>query len=107
MKNTETFIKDMITKTFPQMDLKGVNLMIEDTLPIFQDWLFAKINDALSMEQNAELADLMQKEDFDMGKVYTFLNTTIQNYPTWLENRYQEFEKKYQEEVKYFAEHEA
>ncbi len=101
MQNPETFIKNLLRKKFPDMDNSAINLMIEDTIPVFQDWLFAKINAELTIEHNAELADLMQDENFDMQAVYQFLNMHIDNYPTWLEQRYQEFAKRYTEEVHY------
>ena len=92
------FIKKMLLKVWFQDDA-NINLLIDQTLEIFNDWLQSEILSSLSNEQMERFDSLVSANPAD-EQIYDFFNKSIDWFDSFMDWLYDKFENMYISEYK-------
>lgn len=92
MANQE-FIKNLLLKVWFKDD-DSLNILIWQTLEVFNEWLETEILMALS-DENMEKFDSLVQDDPSDEKIYNFFFKSIPDFDEFMDGLYEKFEKKY------------
>lgn len=95
--NTE-FIKDMLLGVWFNDD-DTLQLIIEQTLEVFDEWIQSELLSALSDSQ-MEAFDTLISQDQSDEKIYNFFNKSIKDLDNFMDGLYDKFKKMYVSEYK-------
>lgn len=95
--NTD-FIKDMLLGVWFNDD-DALQIIIEQTLEIFDDWLQSEILSALSDSQ-MESFDNFVSQDPNDEEIYNFFNKSIKDFDNFVDWLYDKFKTMYVSEYK-------
>jgi len=97
MFNNEVFIEQLIIKANPELDDDAIDLMVEETEPVFFDWLMTNIASKFTDEQADKFMELVKKQAPE-NEIYDYLVKTIPDYEKFIAKVYEEFETTYLKE---------
>lgn len=103
MIDTDDFIEKLIIKAIPDIDDKGLEMMIEETKPVLYDRVMTHITKQINEKDWEKFFDMVEKQ-WVTAEVADYLKKKIKNFPEFLEKTYNDFETMYLKEFKNFEE---
>lgn len=101
MSTSDNFVEQLIIKAIPDIDDEGLDLMVEDTLPVLDERVLNHFVEKLTDAQLKEYMKLMKKNASE-EELNAYLNKIIPNYDDFIQKVYLDFETMYLKEFKNF-----
>ncbi len=103
MIDTDDFIERLIIKAIPDIDDKGLEMMIEETKSVLYDRVMSHIVKEIDDKDWEKFFDMIETK-WITQEVADYLKSKIPNFSEFLEKIYNDFETMYLKEFKNFEE---